>query len=166
MAEFDKAINYGTDVIMNYDRNAVDDLEYINLKEKIINEKINNIDYEHDEQTRIINPLFEPNHFISEQINYGEKNKIKQIEFDPYINYLNQKDAIYRHRLVLWDTEFNMVGTSKPFSFLDGNIEFCVGMAKQGEDLLVSFGFQDNAAFVLRVPKAVVEDLILEALEG
>jgi hypothetical protein len=28
----------------------------------------------------------------------------------------------------------------------------------------VSFGFQDNAAFVLEVPKLVVEDLIMEAL--
>lgn len=81
-------------------------------------------------------------------------------------NYLQQKDALYRHRLLIWDTEFNLTGMSKPFSFLDGNIEFCVGAAKLGEDLLISFGFQDNAAFVLRVPKPVVEDLITEALEG
>ena len=87
-------------------------------------------------------------------------------EVNLFFNYLNQKDAIYRHRLLIWDIEFNLIGMSKVFSFLDGNIEFCVGAAKQGEDLLVSFGFQDNAAFVLRVPKSVVEDLILEALEG
>ena len=79
-------------------------------------------------------------------------------------NYLSQKDAIYRHRLVMWDTEFNFIGMSEPFSFLDARIEFCVGAAKQGEDLLLSFGFQDNAAFVLRVPKLVVEDLISEGL--
>jgi hypothetical protein len=53
---------------------------------------------------------------------------------------------------------------SKPFSFLDGLVEFAVGAAKQGDDLLISFGFQDNAAFVLRVPKTVVEDLITEGL--
>ena len=87
-------------------------------------------------------------------------------EVNLFFNYLKQKDAIYRHRLLIWDTEFNLVGMSKPFSFLDGNIEFCVGIAKHNEGLLVSFGFQDNAAFVLRVPNAVVEDLILEALEG
>lgn len=85
-------------------------------------------------------------------------------EVSLFKNYLMQKDAVYRHRLVVWDTEYNLTGMSKPFSFLDGNIEFCVGAAKLGEDLLVSFGFQDNAAFVLRVPKGVVEDLILEAL--
>ena len=85
-------------------------------------------------------------------------------EVNLYKNYLQQKDAIYRHRLILWDGELNIIGLSQPFSFLDAQVEFCVGAAKLGEDLLLSFGFQDNAAFVLRVPKVVVEDLILEAL--
>lgn len=87
-------------------------------------------------------------------------------EVNLFKNYLQQKDAVYRHRLLVWDTEFNLTGMSKSFSFLDGNIEFCVGAAKLNEDLLLSFGFQDNAAFVLRVPKPIVEELILEALEG
>jgi hypothetical protein len=85
-------------------------------------------------------------------------------EVNLFKNYLAQKDAIYRHRLILWDSQYNIVGLSQPFSFLDARIEFCVGAAKLGDDLLLSFGFQDNAAFVLRVPKPVVEDLILEAL--
>jgi hypothetical protein len=80
-------------------------------------------------------------------------------------NYLKQKDAIYRHRLIVWDKEFNLVGLSKEFSFLDGRVEFCVGAAVFQDDLLLSFGFQDNAAFVLRVPQLVIEDLIMEALE-
>jgi hypothetical protein len=85
-------------------------------------------------------------------------------EVNLFKNYLNQKDAIYRHRVVIWDEQFNFAGMSKPFSFLDGLVEFAVGAAKQGDDLLISFGFQDNAAFVLRVPKTVVEDLITEGL--
>lgn len=85
-------------------------------------------------------------------------------EVNLFKNYLQQKDAIYRHRLVLWDDQFNFVGLSRPFSFIDARVEFCVGAAVFEGDLLISFGFQDNAAFVLRTPKAVVEDLILEAL--
>ena len=85
-------------------------------------------------------------------------------EVNLFKNYLDQKDGIYRHRLVLWDDQLNIVGLSQPFSFLDGLIEFCVGAAKFNDDLLLSFGFQDNAAFVLLVPKLVVEDLILQAL--
>jgi len=85
-------------------------------------------------------------------------------EVNLFKNYLEQKDAVYRHRLVMWDSQFNFAGMSKAFSFLDARVEFAVGAAKHGEDLLISFGFQDNAAFVLRVPKLVVEDLITEGL--
>jgi len=85
-------------------------------------------------------------------------------EVNLFRNYLDQKDAIYRHRLIVWDERFNFAGMSQPFSFLDARIEFCVGAAAYDGDLLLSFGFQDNAAFVLRTPKLVVEDLILEAL--
>ena len=85
-------------------------------------------------------------------------------EVDLFKNYLKQKDAIYRHRLCLWDEQFNFVGLSKPFSFLDARVEFCVGAAILDGDLLISWGFQDNAAFILQTPKAVVEDLIMEAL--
>ena len=80
-------------------------------------------------------------------------------------NYLDQKDAIYRHRLVIWDEQFNFAGLSKEFSFLDGNIEFCVGAAKYGEDLLVSFGFQDNAAFILQTPKSIIDKMVTSAIE-
>jgi len=86
-------------------------------------------------------------------------------EVDLFKNYLQQKDGIYRHRLCVYDDDLNLVGISpEPFSFLDGRIEFCVGAAEYEGDLLVSFGFQDNAAFVLRVPRAIVEDMIAEAL--
>lgn len=85
-------------------------------------------------------------------------------EVNLYKNYLEQKDAVYRHRVVLFDEELNFIGMTQPFSFLDGQVEFCVGAAVFGQDLLVTFGFQDNAAFILQVPKLVVEDLILEAL--
>jgi hypothetical protein len=87
-------------------------------------------------------------------------------EVNLFKNYLKQKDAIYRHRLVVWDQELNIVGLGKPFSFLDARVEFCVGATVHQDDLLVSFGFQDNAAFVLRVPQKVVEDLIMEALSN
>lgn len=87
-------------------------------------------------------------------------------EVDLSKNYLGQKDGIYRHRLILWDEHMNLVGYSNAFSFLDAKIEFCVGAAVHDGDLLISFGFQDNAAFVLRTPRVVVEDLILEALQN
>ena len=84
-----------------------------------------------------------------------------------YNNYLGQKDGTYRHRLCVWDKEWNLVGISpNNLSFLDGKIEFCAGAAKYGDDLLLTFGFQDNAAFILQVPKNVVNELVQEALSN
>jgi hypothetical protein len=85
-------------------------------------------------------------------------------EVNLYNNYLKQKDAVYRHRLCLFDDQMNLVGMTQPFAFLDAQVEFCAGAAVHDGSLLISFGFQDNAAFVLRVPGPVVEDMILEAL--
>ena len=87
-------------------------------------------------------------------------------EVDLFKNYLNQKDGIYRHRLCVYDDQLNLVGLSKEFSFLDFRIEFCVGIAKYEGDLLVSFAVADNAAFVLRTPRVIIEDLIAEALNA
>jgi len=79
-------------------------------------------------------------------------------------NYLNQKDSVYRHRLVVWDKDFNFKGLSDEFAFLDVKIEFCTGAAVLGDNLLVSFSVADNAAFVLEVPHNVVDEMIAEAL--
>lgn len=115
-----------------------------------------------------VRPSFQPpadQRGSSQVIRWGNLYMSITHEVSLYKNYLKQKDAVYRHRMILWDDQFNVVGMSpQNFSFLDGQVEFCAGAAKQGNDLLISFGFQDNAAFVLRVPGAVVEDMILEAL--
>lgn len=101
----------------------------------------------------------------SQIIKWGSMYMCITHEVNLFKNYLGQKDAVYRHRLILWDEKFNFAGASQPFSFLDARVEFSVGAAVYEGDLLVSFGFQDNAAFLLRVPKPVVEDLIVEALQ-
>ena len=85
-------------------------------------------------------------------------------EVQLFNNYLHQKDGIYRHRLIIWDREFNFKGMSKEFSFLDARIEFCVGAAVFKDDLLLSFSFQDNAAFILHTPGALIDEIIREAI--
>lgn len=80
-------------------------------------------------------------------------------------NYLDQKDAVYRHRFAVWDREFNLLGIStEPLSFLGGDIEFCAGAGKLDGNLLVTFGFQDNAAFLLEIPGRTVDIYIEDAL--
>jgi hypothetical protein len=66
--------------------------------------------------------------------------------------------------MIVWDKEFNFLGLSDAFAFLDTPIEFCVGAAVRNGKLLLSFGAQDNAAFVLEVPKKIVNGMITEAM--
>jgi len=86
-------------------------------------------------------------------------------EVNLWNNYLNQKNGIYRHKLCVWDKDYNLIGLSpESFSFLDAYIEFCAGVAKLEDDLLITFGFSDNAAFVLKVTNTIVEEMIQEAV--
>lgn len=73
-----------------------------------------------------------------------------------------RKDGIYRHRFVVWDKNWNIVKVSKQFSFMNAEIEFAVGMCEYGDDYLMTFGFQDNAAYLLRVSQKFVKEFIFE----
>ena len=79
-----------------------------------------------------------------------------------YQSPAGRKDGTYRHRFVVWDKDWKIDKVSKRFSFLGGAIEFAVGMCEYGDDYLMTFGFQDNAAYLLRVPKQVVKNYIFE----
>ena len=63
-----------------------------------------------------------------------------------------RKDAIYTHRVVFWDKDFKMVGCTEEFSIMGGLVEFC-GLAQKGEDMYMTYGFQDNAAYLLKFQK-------------
>jgi len=73
-----------------------------------------------------------------------------------------RKDGTYRHRFVVWDKDWNIVKVSRRFSFLEAEIEFAVGMCEYGDDYLITFGFQDNAAYLLRVNKEFTKNYIFE----
>jgi hypothetical protein len=74
----------------------------------------------------------------------------------------NRKDGVYRHRFVIWNKDWKLVKVSKQFSFLEGSIEFGVGMDYLGDDVLITFGFQDNAAYILKFPKTFLEAFLEE----
>ncbi len=81
-------------------------------------------------------------------------------EVDLWYNELNRKNSWYHHRFVVWDKTFNLLRVSEPFNFMGAEVEFCAGMCEHNGNILISFGFQDNAAFVLRCPKYLIEDMI------
>ena len=83
-------------------------------------------------------------------------------EVDLFQSETDRKDAVYKHRICFWDKNFNLVKWTNDFSIMGGHVEFCVGLAQQGTDFLMSFGFQDNAAYLLKFPEKVFEDFINE----
>jgi hypothetical protein len=83
-------------------------------------------------------------------------------EVDLFKSETNRKDAIYKHRICFWDKNFNLVKWTDDFSIMGGHVEFCVGLAQQGSDFLMTFGFQDNAAYLLKFPEKLFEDIINE----
>ena len=79
-------------------------------------------------------------------------------EVDLFNNKLEQKNGKYTHRFVVWDMDWNIEYVSEPFSFMDGEIEFACGIAEWNDDILVSFGFQDNAAYILKIPQTFFDE--------
>jgi len=63
-----------------------------------------------------------------------------------------RKNATYRHAFVIWDKKWNVIKHSKMFSFLDHLIEFACGIAAVGNNIIITFGTQDNSAYVLKIP--------------
>jgi hypothetical protein len=81
-------------------------------------------------------------------------------EVNLFKSEVGRKDGVYRHRFLMWDDKFNLIAYSRDFAFMDAHVEFAVGMAEQGSDMLISFGFQDNAAYILRMDMDILEKFI------
>ena len=81
-------------------------------------------------------------------------------EVDLFKSEEGRKDAIYYHRFIVWDKNFNIIKTTPEFHFMDADVEFSIGMAEYKNDYLITFGFQDNAAYLLRAPKTTIEEFI------
>jgi len=77
-----------------------------------------------------------------------------------YNSEAGRKDGTYRHRFIVWDKEWNIIKISPQFSFMEAKIEFCCGLTSYNNDFLITFGYQDNAAYLLRVSQDVVKNFI------
>ena len=70
-----------------------------------------------------------------------------------------KKDAEYYHRFVMWNENWDLVHLSKPFKFMAAQIEFACGLAVKGNDLIITYGYQDNAAYALKMPISLLNEL-------
>ena len=55
-------------------------------------------------------------------------------------------ERVYLHRFVRFDSEFRIIAVTDPFYLLKVGIEFCAGLARDGERLVASFGVNDASA--------------------
>ena len=96
----------------------------------------------------------------SQLIPFGEYRMCIVHETFLYNSEAGRKDGTYRHRFVIWDKDWNIVKISSQFSFMGAKIEFCCGLTPYQDDYLMTFGVQDNAAYLLRVSKETVKNFI------
>lgn len=73
------------------------------------------------------------------------------------------KDAIYNHRIIYWDKDWNIQKISKAFKFMGGQIEFCCGVEQVEDNFYITFGFEDNSAHLLVIKEKFIEQLLEDA---
>lgn len=81
-------------------------------------------------------------------------------EVDLYSSEAGRKNATYRHRFALWDKSFNLLRVSPLFDFMGGKIEFACGIAEYNNQILITFGFQDNASYLLACNKSTINHML------
>ena len=70
------------------------------------------------------------------------------------------KNATYKHRFILWDKKGHIVKYSDVFTFMDAEVEFCCGLTFLNGKFIATFGYQDNAAFLLTIPEKLFISMV------
>jgi len=66
---------------------------------------------------------------------------------------------IYLHRFVRIDAEWRVTGATPAWVFAHHGVEFCAGLARDGDDLVLTYGVEDREAWVLRVDAREVGEM-------
>jgi predicted GH43/DUF377 family glycosyl hydrolase len=81
------------------------------------------------------------------------------------VAHFDDGGRLYTHRWVWFDAERRLSRISPPFLLKQRGVEFTCGLARLGDDLLVSYGVWDREAWVSRVPLAEVLPLLAPPLD-
>ena len=83
------------------------------------------------------------------------------IVHEPYHSYPDGKfDNEYKQQFIEWDSDWNIVRSSPQFSVMGARIEFVSGLTAIDDDIIITFGYQDNASFIARVSMKFVEEFL------
>lgn len=66
----------------------------------------------------------------------------------------------YYHRFVYMDNDLEIKKISEPFYFINKTIEYCSGLAKVGNELHITIGYEDKRAYLIKIGADKVVSLI------
>jgi tetratricopeptide (TPR) repeat protein len=66
----------------------------------------------------------------------------------------------YGHRFMSLDAGFRPTGISAPFAFTHDGIEFCAGLTRRDDDIVLTYGIGDHSASMTTIPLASIINLI------
>lgn len=72
---------------------------------------------------------------------------------------------VYTHRWIWFDSAWRLVLLSSPFIFHDRGVEYAAGLARRGDDLIVSYGIGDREAWLATLPLEEVLPLLAPPLD-
>lgn len=81
-------------------------------------------------------------------------------------NFNGYKDADYFHRFIIWNSDWSIHYISEPFNFMSAKVEFCTGLEEVDNNIIISFGFQDNACYAIKLSKNNLNQLIWKTLKN
>ena len=70
------------------------------------------------------------------------------------------KNVDYYHRFIIFNDDFTIKYISDYFNFMCGRVEFCIGLTEYNGDILITFGFQDNGSYLLKINKESLRTLL------
>tara|TARA_B100000927_G_C16425412_1_gene453214 strand:- start:162 stop:1202 length:1041 start_codon:yes stop_codon:yes gene_type:complete len=80
-------------------------------------------------------------------------------------NINGHKNASYYHRFVIFNKDYEIIQMTEPFNFMTGRIEFCIGMDRLNDEILIAFSFQDNGSYIIRIKEENLKEFIQDVLK-
>jgi hypothetical protein len=81
-------------------------------------------------------------------------------------NFNGHKDADYYHRFIIWNSDFSIKYISQNFNFMTAKTEFCIGLEQIDDNIVIVFGFQDNACYAIKFSKKIMDNLLWKVLKN
>lgn len=83
------------------------------------------------------------------------------IVHEAYHTYPNNKfDNEYKQQFIFWDDEWNIIKFSPQFTVMGARIEFISGLTILDDSIIITFGYQDNASFIIKISQKSIEEYL------